>query len=204
MTVKFIVGFLRGTSEIFTIYPRVEEYLGFKEYAFIGNSLCVYDTLQENLQKSLQSIWNKIRMVAGCVGQKAIPIHQMGCVPGQVVNRQLVLPIVIIRQILPPTRSPLRPVPSEDSSEHAQDQGHLQEDQEPEVDAAEQGPVGDMVTGGEHVLKEMPWYPPLSFCPCVNVLGPQQSTQISGPCGSMAGTVLSTDHFCDPQANNFP
>ena len=38
--------------------------------------------------------------------------------------------------------SPKRPVDPEDSTEHAQEQGHLQEDQEQEVDAAQQGPVG--------------------------------------------------------------
>lgn len=46
----------------------------------------------------------------------------------------------------PPPRAPLRPVHPQDSTEHAQEQGHLQEDQEQEVDTAEQGPVGDTVT----------------------------------------------------------
>ena len=41
-----------------------------------------------------------------------------------------------------PTNCPLRPVDPEGSTKHAQEQGHLQEDQEQEVDAAQQGPVG--------------------------------------------------------------
>ena len=41
-----------------------------------------------------------------------------------------------------PTNCPLRPVDPEDSTEHAQEQRHLQEDQEQEVGAAQQGPVG--------------------------------------------------------------
>ena len=37
----------------------------------------------------------------------------------------------------------------EDSTEHAQEQGHLQEDQQQEVDTAQQGPVGDTGTDSE-------------------------------------------------------
>ena len=48
-----------------------------------------------------------------------------------------------------PPRAPQRPVDPEDSTEHAQEQGHLQEDQEQEVDAAQQGPVEDTGTESE-------------------------------------------------------
>lgn len=43
---------------------------------------------------------------------------------------------------LRPPGASLRSVHPEDSTEHAQEQGHLQEEQQQEVDAAEQGPVG--------------------------------------------------------------
>ncbi|KAG5202827.1 hypothetical protein MJG53_015673 [Ovis ammon polii x Ovis aries] len=46
-------------------------------------------------------------------------------------------------------RAPQRPVDPEDSTEHAQEQRHLQEDQEQEVGAAQQGPVGDTGTDRE-------------------------------------------------------
>lgn len=52
---------------------------------------------------------------------------------------------VVLARLCFLTSCPLRPVHPEDSTEHAQKQGHLQEDQEQEVDTAEQGPVGDMV-----------------------------------------------------------
>ena len=52
---------------------------------------------------------------------------------------------------------PLRSVHPEDSPDHAQEQGQLQEDQEQEVDIAEPGPVGDTVTGNElPPLEEVP------------------------------------------------
>lgn len=44
--------------------------------------------------------------------------------------------------LLIPPRNLLKPVHPEDSTEHAQKQGQLQEDQDLEVDGAEQGPVG--------------------------------------------------------------
>lgn len=40
-------------------------YLEFKECAFIGNVLNVYDTLQEKSQKRLQSILMEIQTMAG-------------------------------------------------------------------------------------------------------------------------------------------
>lgn len=69
----------------------------------------------------------------------------------------------------PAPTAPLRPVHSEDSTEHAQEQRHLQEDQEPEVDPAEQGPVGDTVTGSEPHPQGDALVPStilLSLCPC--------------------------------------
>ena len=63
---------------------------------------------------------------------------------------------------------PLRSVHPEDSPDHAQEQGQLQEDQEQEVDIAEPGPVGDTVTGNElPPLEEVPGpFPPhFSLCP---------------------------------------
>lgn len=42
---------------------------------------------------------------------------------------------------LRPPGASLRSVHPEDSTEHAQEQGHLQEDQQQEADAAEQGPM---------------------------------------------------------------
>lgn len=54
--------------------------------------------------------------------------------------------ILIIGAMLLLPRAPLRPVHPEDRTEHAQEQGQLQKDQEQEVDAAQQGPVGDKVT----------------------------------------------------------
>ena len=59
-----------------------------------------------------------------------------------------------------PPRAPQRPVDPEDSTEHAQEQGHLQEDQEQEVDAAQQGPVENTGTG-----REMPPGPLLPAVP---------------------------------------
>ena len=41
------------------------------------------------------------------------------------------------------------PVDPEGRTEHAQEQGHLQEDQQQEVGAAQQEPVGDMGTDSE-------------------------------------------------------
>lgn len=72
-------------------------------------------------------------------------------------GRVLVLPVFIIKRSLPPPRTLLRSVHLENSTEEAQEQGPLQEDQEQEVDPAEQGPVGDTGTDGEpHILRERP------------------------------------------------
>lgn len=65
--------------------------------------------------------------------------------------------VFIIRRSPPHPRALLRSVHPENSTEEAQEQGHLQEDQEQEVDPAEQGPVGDTVTDSEpHILRERP------------------------------------------------
>lgn len=48
---------------------------------------------------------------------------------------------------LRPPGASLRSVHPEDSTEHGQEQGHLQEEQQQEVDAAEQGPALGVVAG---------------------------------------------------------
>ena len=83
-----------------------------------------------------------------------------------------------------PPRAPQRPVDPEDSTEHAQEQGHLQEDQEQEVDAAQQGPVENTGTGSE-----MPARPPSPSSPGSQVpipytrasLGPQGDNSLLPP-----------------------
>lgn len=77
-------------------------------------------------------------------GQEAITICQRSCVSdGQGMSRVLTL-----RMTSPPSRASLRPVHPKDGNEHAQEQGHLQEDQEQEVKAAEQTPRLWAGTGG--------------------------------------------------------
>lgn len=76
----------------------------------------------------------------GFTGQKVIPIHHRGCVPGRGVDTQQVLLVLTIRLTPPLPTAPQRSVHPEDSTEHAQEQGHLQEDQQQEADATEQGP----------------------------------------------------------------
>ena len=65
-----------------------------------------------------------------------------GGVSGQDIDGQGGLQVVFIRLSLVPTNCPLRPVDPEHGTEHHQKQGHLQQNEEQEVDAAEQGPVG--------------------------------------------------------------
>ena len=48
------------------------------------------------------------------------------------------------------------PVDPEGSTAHAQEQGHLQEDQQQEVGAAQRGPVWNTGTVNR-ILREMPW-----------------------------------------------
>lgn len=52
------------------------------------------------------------------------------------------LQVVFSRPTPCPTNCPLRPVDPEDGTEHHQKQGHLEENEEQEVDAAARGPVG--------------------------------------------------------------
>ena len=64
-----------------------------------------------------------------------------GLSPSQGISGSL--HFIALRQvILHFPRNPLKPAHPEDSTEHAQKQRQLQEDQDLEVDAAEQGPVG--------------------------------------------------------------
>ena len=49
-----------------------------------------------------------------------------------------------------------RPVHPEDSTHQGQEQGKLQEDQEQEVDTAEQGPMGEIGTGNDWLLRGWP------------------------------------------------
>lgn len=101
----------------------------------------------------------------GSVSQKIISIHQLGWVPGRGIDGQQVLLVLIISLVPSPPRALLRPVHPEDSTEHAQEQGQLQEDQQLEVDVTEQGPAGDTVIHSEPRHQGEALGPPLSSCP---------------------------------------
>lgn len=73
----------------------------------------------------------------GFISQKSISIHQRGWVPGRGIDGQQVSLVLTISLLPYPPRALLRPVHPEDSTEHAQEQGQLQEDQQQEVDVAE-------------------------------------------------------------------
>lgn len=76
--------------------------------------------------------------------------------------------IALVRPTLCPSRPPLTSAHAEDSAEHAQKQGQLQEDQEHEVDSAERNSVGDTVTGNEvppHREASGHFPPHLCLCP---------------------------------------
>lgn len=64
-----------------------------------------------------------------------------GVVSGQDRDAKGGLKVVFIRLTLVPTNCPLRPVDPEHGTEHHQKQGHLQQNEEQEVDAAQQGPL---------------------------------------------------------------
>jgi hypothetical protein len=76
--------------------------------------------------------------------------------------------VVIIQPILPHW-APQRPVHPENSTEQAQEQGHLQKDEEQEVDTAQQGPEEDMVTMSSFP-RGRSWCPALRPCPLHQVL----------------------------------
>lgn len=57
--------------------------------------------------------------------------------------------ILLVMLTRVPSRPPVTSAHTEDSTEHAQEQGQLQEDQEQEVESTERNPVGDTVTRNE-------------------------------------------------------
>lgn len=68
-------------------------------------------------------------------GPRSLPFSRGRCVPGHGIHGHG-----------PALRAPQRPVDPEDRPEHAQEQGHLQEDQEQQADAGMLGSVGDKMT----------------------------------------------------------
>lgn len=79
----------------------------------------------------------------------------------------------LVRLTLSASGAFLTPAHPEDSTEHAQEQGQLQEDQEQEVDSAEWNPAGDTVMGNAPQREA-----PGSFCPCFS-LSPDSKAQIT-------------------------
>lgn len=62
----------------------------------------------------------------------------------------------LVKPTLSASGALLTPAHPEDSTEHAQEQGQLQEDQEQEVDSAERNPAGDTVMANEMPLRGGP------------------------------------------------
>lgn len=72
----------------------------------------------------------------------------------------------LVRLTLSASGALLAPAHTEESNEHAQEQGQLQEDQEQEVDSAERKPVGDTTMGNEMPLRGRPRHPLVPASPC--------------------------------------
>lgn len=72
-------------------------------------------------------------------GRGSVFSRLSGCVSGQDIAGRGPWQVVLAKRCFL-TSCPLRPVHPEDGTEHAQEQGHLQEYEEQEVDTAEQGP----------------------------------------------------------------
>lgn len=111
---------------------------GLRRTHLLDTCLYVSDTLQEKAFKKFTEYSDRnVDNDIGFISQKIISIHQRGWVPGRGIDGRQVLLVLIIRLVPPPPRALLRPVHPEDSTEHAQEQGQLQEDQQQEVDVAE-------------------------------------------------------------------
>lgn len=84
----------------------------------------------------------------------------------QGLDGQQMLLVLTLGPTLPASRASLRSVHPEDGTQHAQEQGQLQEDQEQDIGAAEQGTVGtwgrvvSYLSGGDSG--------PSTFCLSVN------------------------------------
>lgn len=93
-------------------------------------------------------------------GRGSVFSRLSGCVSGQDIAGRGPWQVVLAKRCFL-TSCPLRPVHPEDGTEHAQEQGHLQEYEEQEVDTAEQGPVRGTVASGQWEAQA----PPLPHLP---------------------------------------